>query len=141
MKQTDRVILLFSRVLIASLFIVAGVRKLLAWKAMLGYFGALGLPMPELVLPLTVLLEIGGGLALISGWRLREVCVVMACFTFLTALSAHQFWNAEGPKYDNQLYNFLKNVALVGSFAVLFVQARSTSNDGAALYARPIADG
>lgn len=128
MKEDCRFVGLGARVLMASLFLVAGIRKVLTWKMMLGYFAGLGIPLPEIALPLTVVVEIGGGLALIAGWRLREVSVVMAVFTIFTAFIAHRFWMAEPAQFNNQLNHFFKNVAITGGFMVLFVGARGASS-------------
>ena len=119
MNDNYRFVDVGARVLMASLFLVAGIRKVLTWKMMLGYFAGLGIPLPEIVLPLTVTVEIGGGLALIAGWRLREVALVMAGFTLFTAFIAHRFWMADGAQFNNQLNHFFKNVAITGGFLVL----------------------
>lgn len=70
-----------SRALMSALFLVAGIRKLIAWNATVAYFGSFGLPLAELVVPLVVLLEIGGAVALIAGWRLRELSIVLALYS------------------------------------------------------------
>ncbi|WP_081074232.1 DoxX family protein [Burkholderia diffusa] len=129
MKDNFRFVDFGARVLMASLFLVAGIRKVLTWKMMLAYFSGLGIPVPELVLPLTVAVEIGGGVALIAGWRLREVTFVMAGFTLFTGFVAHRFWMADGAQFSNQLNHFFKNVALTGGFLVLFSSAWRNSKN------------
>jgi putative oxidoreductase len=130
MKENYRFIDFAARVLMASLYLVAGIRKVLTWKMMLGYFAGLGIPLPEVVLPLTVAVEIGGGVALLVGWRLREVSFIMAGFTLFTAFIAHRFWMADGAQFNNQLNHFFKNVALTGGFLVLFAGAWRASSSG-----------
>ncbi|RQO45597.1 DoxX family protein [Variovorax sp. KBW07] len=115
---------LAARVLMAAIFLVAGVRKLLTYAATLGYFGKLGIPLADVVLPLTIALEIGGGLLLIAGWRVQWVAGVLALFTLATAFTAHAFWAADAAQFAGQLNNFLKNVAMVGGFVMLAVHAR-----------------
>jgi putative oxidoreductase len=56
---------LAARVLMAAIFLIAGVRKLMTYGATLGYFAKLGIPLADVVLPLTIALEIGGFLLLI----------------------------------------------------------------------------
>ncbi|KWF32684.1 hypothetical protein WL88_25385 [Burkholderia diffusa] len=130
MKEGCRFVDFGARVLMASLYLIAGIRKVLTWKMMLGYFAGLGVPLPEIALPLTVVVEIGGGLALIVGWRLREVSLVMAGFTLVTAFIAHRFWMTDGAQFNNQLNHFFKNVAITGGFIVLSVGAWRVSSDG-----------
>lgn len=112
-----------ARVLMAVIFLVAGVRKLMTYGATLGYFAKLGIPLADMVLPLTIALEIGGGLLLIAGWRVQWVAGALALFTLATAFAAHAFWAADAAQFNAQLNNFLKNVAMVGGFLLLIVQA------------------
>lgn len=125
MQIAARSALAFARLLIASLFLVAGVRKILFYAGTLGYFGQLGIPLPQLLLPLTILLEIVGGIALIAGWRLQFVSLVLAAFTLVTALVGHPFWAADPAQFTAQLNNFLKNIAIVGAFIALTLKART----------------
>lgn len=122
--------LLVARALIALLFLVAGVRKLMYYSGTLGYFAQLGIPVPELVLPLTILIEIAGGMAVVAGWRLQLVAPVMAVFTLGTALVGHRFWAADAAQFTPQLNNFLKNVAIAGAFVLLAVQSRAAPAKG-----------
>jgi len=113
-----------SRALMSALFLVAGIRKLIAWNGTVAYFGSSGLPLAELVVPLVVLLEIGGAVALIAGWRLRELSIVLAFYSVATALIAHRFWNVEPTQFNGQLNNFFKNFAIAGGFFLLWSQNR-----------------
>ena len=119
MTTQNRNILCAARVLMALIFLVAGIRKLLAWGATVGYFNKLGIPLPEIALALTVALELGGGIALVLGWRLRLVAGAMGAFTLASALIAHAFWAVEPPQLNAQLLSFLKNTAMAGGFLLL----------------------
>ncbi len=119
-----------ARVLLASLFLVAGVRKLLGWGATVAYFGKLGLVMPELILPLVVTLELGGAILLVVGWRLPVVSIALAAFSIAAAFAAHAFWSVEPAQFTGQLNNFLKNVAIAGGLLhVAAVASRSVRSD------------
>lgn len=112
------------RLMMAALFLVAGTMKLLGWSATLGWFTALGLPMPAVVLGLTFAVEIAGGLALLAGWRLPLVSAVLGLFTLASACIGHAFWAADAASFVPQLQSFLKNVAIAGGFALLFAASR-----------------
>lgn len=112
---------LFARVLIGALFFIAGVRKLFAFAGTAGYFGSIGFPLPEVVTALVIILEIGGPILFVLGWRLRPLSIVMAIYTLLTALIAHRFWAADAAAFSGQLNNFFKNVSICGAF--LYVAA------------------
>ena len=112
------------RALVALLFFIAGIRKLMAYGGTLAYFTGLGMPMPELALPISIVIELGGGLAFTLGWRLRVVAPVLAVFTIGAALSAHRFWEVDGPQFAAQLNNFFKNVSIAGAFLLVALTDR-----------------
>ena len=123
--------LLVARVLLAALFLVAGVRKLLAVGATAGYFAKLGFPAPEALVWLTIAVEIGGAALLIAGWQTRRVAWVLIAFTLVATAMAHRFWEFDAAQYANQLNHFLKNAAIVGGLlCVVVTGAGALSVDG-----------
>ncbi|WP_223541184.1 DoxX family protein [Pseudomonas sp. BF-RE-26] len=100
---------LIGRVLLSVIFILSGFSKLAAPAMMVGYIGSVGLPFPQLALAVAIIAEIGGGLALITGYRTRTVAAVLAVFSVFTALAFH---NALGDQ--NQFIHFFKNIAMAG---------------------------
>ena len=108
-----------ARLLMAAIFVLSGVRKALAFAGTAGYFAKLGLPAPEVITALVILIEVGGGLLLIAGWQLKPVALAMAVFTLATAFIGHAFWAAPPEQFGAQLNNFMKNVAMVGGFLLL----------------------
>src|SRR4051812_13606233 len=86
---------LVARILLAQLFIVSGFGKLKAFTATVAFMANLGVPAPQVMLVLTIALELGGGILLVLGWRARWLAVAFFGFTFITAVLVHAFWNAE----------------------------------------------
>ncbi|MCA0422722.1 MAG: DoxX family protein, partial [Proteobacteria bacterium] len=70
---------------------------------------------PGALLPLVILTELGGGLAILLGWQTRLIAVLLAGFTVLTALMFHNDWSQQ-----SQQINFLKNLSIAGGFLALF---------------------
>lgn len=110
---------LLARLLFASLFLVAGIRKILIWEGQVGYFTRLGFPAPELFTVLAILIEIGGAILLIVGWRTRWVAWLLVAFLVIATGMAHRFWEFDAAQQANQLNHFLKNVALIGGMFYL----------------------
>jgi putative oxidoreductase len=108
--------LLIGRILIGVLFLIAAYNKMKGYSGGLGYFGKLGIPMPGVMLPLTILFEVAAGVLLIIGYQTRLVAILVAAFCILTALIAHTNI-ADG----NQLNHLLKNFAVAGGALALFV--------------------
>lgn len=100
---------LIGRVFLSVIFILSGISKLTAPAMMIGYIASVGLPLPQLALALAVVVEIGGGVALIAGYRTRAVALTLAVFSVFTALAFH---NNLGDQ--NQFIHFFKNIAMAG---------------------------
>jgi putative oxidoreductase len=100
---------LLGRILIGAPFVMSGLSKLAAYSATVGYIAAVGLPVPPLAFVLAVLTELGGGLLLLSGYRVRAVSLGMAVFCVVTAIFFHH-----NVADQNQMIHFLKNVMMAG---------------------------
>lgn len=112
----DKFLNLAARLLMAQIFIISGFGKLTGYAGTLGYFGKIGLPLPDVVLPLVILIELGGGLALLFGFKTRWVAAILALFSVGSALIAHADF-----AQPMQQINFMKNLAMAGGL-LLFVR-------------------
>ena len=77
----DKWISVAARLLVAQLFIISGWQKLIGFSGTVGYFASVGIPLAGVVTPLVILIELGGGLALLFGFKTRRVAAVIALFT------------------------------------------------------------
>jgi len=103
---------LAGRILIATLFLIAGVGKLGAYAGTQGYMQSHGVP--GALLPAVIALELGGGLLIVAGLWTRIAALALAGFTLLAALLFHaNFADA------TQQIMFLKNLAITGGFLML----------------------
>ena len=101
------------RALIAAIFILAGINKIQGYEATGGYMEQFGVP--AALLPATIALEILGGLAVLAGIYSRIAAIPLAVFTLVAGLIFH------GTFADKiQFVLFLKNLAIVGGFLLLF---------------------
>jgi len=111
---------LVGRILLALLFLVAGIRKLMAPAASAGYFAKLGFPMTDVLVWVVIAVEIGGALLLIAGWKTRWAAYALTIFTLIATFAAHRFWEfGDAAQYAAQLNNFLKNFAIIGGMLIL----------------------
>ena len=109
--QSDALISLIARVLMAYIFIMAGWGKITAYSATVGYMESMGVP--GALLPLTILIEFGGGLALLFGFQARFAALGLAVFSLITAFLFH------GGAED--AINFMKNMAMAGGLLFLML--------------------
>jgi putative oxidoreductase len=114
MTMQNPMLPLLSRILIGALFVTAGIRKAMAIAATAGYFAKLGFPAAEAMAWVAVIIEVGGGLALILGWQTRWIAWLLTIFVVIATGMAHRFWEFDAGQYNAQLNNFLKNVAIIG---------------------------
>ena len=109
-----------ARVLLSVPFIWACYLKIVAPATYESYFAHLGLPIPVVVWGVAVVIEVGGGLALLLGVQARIVGGVLAAWCIATALVAHtDFSNSD------MRIHFMKNVVMAGGF--LYVAAFGTA--------------
>ena len=109
--NTDAVLALIARVLMAYIFIVAGWGKISAYSATVGYMESMGVP--GAFLPLTILVEFGGGLALLFGFQARFAAFGLGLFSLITAFIFH-----DGAQDS---INFMKNFAMAGGLFFLML--------------------
>lgn len=114
MKQSiaNASIQLSGRVLMSSIFILAGINKISGYAGTLGYMESVGVP--GALLPLVILLEVGGGLAILLGWQTRITAFLLAGFCVLSALIFHANFGDQ-----TQFILFMKNLAMAGGLLFL----------------------
>jgi putative oxidoreductase len=112
MDKMRDVALLVSRVLLALMFVIAGWGKIGGYAGTQGYMEAMGVP--GAVLPLVILLELGGGLAIVLGLFTRSIAVLLAGFTLMAAFLFHY-----QPAEQMQMLMFMKNLSIAGGFLAL----------------------
>ena len=97
------------RLLIGLPFAMSGLSKLAATGPTTEMIRAAGLPLPTLALTLAIIVELGGGLLLVAGFRARIVAAALAVFSLATAVAFHSNFADQ-----NQMIHFLKNVMMAG---------------------------
>ncbi len=120
----EKISQLTARVFLGHIFLFAGLSKIDAYEGTQGYMEAMGVP--GALLPLVILLEAGGGLAVIAGWKARYASVILAVFTVAAAVIFHN-------NFDDQMQTilFMKNIAITGGLMLLAVHgAGAYSIDG-----------
>ncbi len=105
---------LAGRLLLALLFLPAGISKIGGFAGTVGYIGSVGLPMPSFAAALALVVEIAGGLALIVGFGTRWAALALALFTLVASFFFHNYWAMPVDKQMMQQLMFFKNIAIVG---------------------------
>ena len=116
MQGSENLAALLGRILLCLLFVLGGWGKLMAPAATQAMLASHNLPLVHAGWLLAVVVELGGGLAILLGIFARPVGLVLAIWCVATALIAHTNFADR-----MQEINFFKNMGLTGGF--LYVAA------------------
>lgn len=112
---------LLARILLAAIFVLSGVGKISGFDGTVGYIQSVGLPAASLLAMLTILVEVGGGIMLVIGWKARWAAAALFGFTLLAALLFHAFWASPADQAMMQQTHFMKNLAIAGGMLMFVV--------------------
>ena len=111
---------LVGRILIAAIFLISGYGKIAGFDGVAGYIGSKGLPMPEVLAALTIALELGGGILLVLGYKVRWISILFFLWLIPVTYLFHRFWGIDAAQVQAQQINFLKNVSIMGAMLLVF---------------------
>jgi len=114
MDKMNDMALLVGRILLALMFVAAGWGKIGGYAGTQSYMETMGVP--GFILPLVILLELGGGLAIMAGLFTRSFALLLAGFTLMASFIFHY-----QPAEKMQMLMFMKNVSAAGGFLALAV--------------------
>jgi len=114
--MSNPAILLVARIFMSIMFLMAGFAKLGAVGGTIGYFTSLGLPAPNLLVWVIIALEIGGGIAILTGFMTAQFSYALAGFCIAAGFIGHF-----DPSDQSQMNAFMKNITIAGGFLVLAV--------------------
>lgn len=130
--SNDKWNLVLGRFLMSVIFILSGVLKLTHFAASASMMAGNGIPLAKLALVISLVIEIGGGVALLTGFRVRQIAPIMALWLVPVTLVFHNFWAYQGAEQQNQTVHFLKNVAIMGGLLVAAYADRAVQRSVAA---------
>lgn len=109
------------RILLALIFLMSGINKIMNWEGTEGYMMSVGMPMVTVFLIGAVVLEVGGSLSVILGYKARWGALALIIFTLPATFIFHAYWAVDPAQMQIQQIMFMKNLAMIG--ALLLVMA------------------
>jgi putative oxidoreductase len=109
---------LFGRILLAAIFVLAGIGKLADQTGTMQYMTAMGVP--SLLMYPTIFLEVLGGLAIMIGYQVRYAAIALAGFSVLAALLFHTDFVDK-----MQVILFMKNMSMAGGLLLLSISEKT----------------
>ncbi len=110
---------LIGRILVSAIFLQSGFSKIGGFAGTAGYMASRGVPMPEVLLAITIVAELGAGLFIVSGWKARLGALVLLLWMIPVTLLFHNFWAYPPEQQMIQQIMFMKNLALMGAMLLL----------------------
>jgi putative oxidoreductase len=110
---------LAARVLLASLFLSAGISKITNFQVINDLVSSIGIPFAAAWTALVLILEIVGSIAIILGYKSRVAAALLGIFTIITAFLFHNYWAVPADQQYVQQLLFLKNISIAGGLFLL----------------------
>jgi putative oxidoreductase len=131
-------VILAARLLLATLFLIFGVRKLRDYSGTVSQMVQVGFAMPILAAAVSMFMELPVAFAVAVGAFTRTSAVLLAFYALGTALAGHRYWTVKGPDYVDSLDGFYKNFSIMGGLLLLSITgAGKYSIDAWCAIARP----
>ncbi|HEY1746794.1 MAG TPA: DoxX family protein [Xanthobacteraceae bacterium] len=114
-------LILAARVLLATLFLIFGWRKLADFSGTVSQMAQLKAPAPVFAAAIATFMELPVALSIAVGAFTRPLALLMFLYTLGTALIGHRFWEIKGAERVDGMDSFFKNLSIMGGFLLLFV--------------------
>jgi putative oxidoreductase len=114
-------LVLAARLLLATLFLIFGWRKVRDYSGTVAQMTQLGLPTPVLATLASIVMEVPVAFAIAVGAFTRPAAALMALYALGTALIGHRYWTVKGADYVDSLEGFYKDLGLMGGFLLLSI--------------------
>ena len=117
----DDALILAARLLLATLFLIFGWRKLRDFSGTISQMAQLGVPVPVLAAGVATFMELPVAFAVAVGAFTRPSALLMFLYTLGTALIGHRYWTTTGTDYVDTMDSFYKNLSIMGGFLLLYI--------------------
>lgn len=120
LKKFDNLFFIVGRSLLGLYFIVPGVSKVFDYASTLTLMKIKGVPFSAALLPVTIVIQLLGGIFLILGKNLRLTAFILFGLTIFINIFIHNFWTLHGdPSEAHEMQNFVKNLAIAAGLLIL----------------------
>ncbi len=107
------------RIFISFIFLITGLSKVVLWHTYMVILSTKMIPLDPIVLLISLLVEILGGLSILMGYKIRYTSMMLFLYLLPVSLIMHNFWAFSGLQFTHEFLNFLKNMAIMGGLLYL----------------------
>jgi putative oxidoreductase len=119
MDALKNLVAVLGRILIALIFVRAGISKLGSIDPTAAEMAKAGIPLSNLLVYGAILMELGGGLMLMVGLFARCVALALFFYTMTLALIFHAYWNAPAAQARLQASIFFGHLSMMGGMLMV----------------------
>src|SRR5664279_1726513 len=107
-------LILLGRLFYSAIFIMAGPAHFT--KGDIGYGASQGVPIASIVVPLSGVIALLGGLSILTGYKARYGAWLLVIFLVPVTIVMHNFWAITDPMAKTmQQIMFMKNISMLGA--------------------------
>jgi putative oxidoreductase len=121
MNGMNDVIILAARLLLATLFLIFGWRKLRDYSGTVSQLVQLRSPMPVLAAAVAIFMELPVAFAVAVGAFARASALLLVLYTIGTAFIGHRYWTKTGTDKIDSMDGFYKDLSILGGFLLLYI--------------------
>lgn len=121
MNDLNDALILAARLLMATLFLIFGWRKLLDYSGTVSQIVELGGPMPVLAAAVAIFMELPVAFAVAIGLFARASALLLVLYTLGTAFIGHRYWTTAGGDKVDSMDGFYKDLSIMGGLLLLYI--------------------
>src|SRR5271165_2426186 len=121
MNDINDGVILAARLLLATLFLIFGWRKLRDYSGTVSQIVQLGAPMPVLAAAVAIFMELPVAFAVAVGAFARPAALLMVLYTLGTAFIGHRYWTSPDAERVDSMDGFYKDLSIMGGFLLLYI--------------------
>jgi len=113
-----RALVPIGRLFVVAIFLMSSMKHFSAEG--IGYAASQGVPMANVLVPVSGILALAGGISVLLGYKARWGALLLAMFLVPVTLMMHRFWAIPDPQMAMmQQVMFMKNVSMLGATLLL----------------------
>jgi putative oxidoreductase len=121
MNDINDELILAARLLLTTLFLIFGWRKLRDYSGTVSQMVQFGVPTPVLAAAVATFMELPVAFAVAVGAFTRPLSLLLFLYTLGTALIGHRYWTMTGADQVDNMDAFYKNLSIMGGFLLLYI--------------------